>query len=179
MPTTNYTIRIAPDVSGDFVDFVTLDTTAKRQSSAVGDSENATVVARVLTTEPAPTDAGQVVRPLRYVRTLKHFVAAATNNATSLKATSGAIYRVHIYSAATYPVYVKFWNKASAPAPASDSALLVCTVGCQAGQTRDYIPDDGGISFSTGIGYAVVKGMADNDNVAVAASDCVVQIAWL
>lgn len=178
---THVTIGVAPDVSGSPVpvDFVTLNTADKRQTMTISDPLTSDMDAKVTSVDPGPTDNGLVVRPIRGARTNKHFVSAATNNATSLKATAGVVYRVHVYNNAGYPVYVKLYNKATTPAPVSDAALLICVVACQSGFTREYVLDDAGAAFSTGIGYAVVKGITDIDNTAVALSDCIVGIEWL
>lgn len=104
--------------------------------------------------------------------------AAASNNATSMKASAGQVYGVHIYNNAAYPIYVKFYNKASAPAPGADSALLVRRIGVQAGVSRD-IPWPAGLPFSTGIALVIVKGIGDTDNTSVAANDCLVETEFV
>jgi hypothetical protein len=103
--------------------------------------------------------------------------AANSNNATSVKGTPGQVYGVHVYNNATYPVYVKLYNKATAPAPAADNALLVRRIGVQAGTQRDFAFASG-LPFSTGIGLAIVKGISDTDNTSVAASDCLAEVEY-
>lgn len=104
-----------------------------------------------------------------------HAVAAASNNATSIKAAAGQLYAVRVFNNATYPVYVKFYNKATAPNPAADTPVL--TVGVQAGTARDVVMPKG-FPFATGIGMAIVKGIADNDNTSVLLSDCVADVEY-
>jgi hypothetical protein len=103
-----------------------------------------------------------------------HKVAAGSNNADTVKASAGILRGVHVFNLAAYPVYVKFYNKASAPNPAADTPIL--TVGVQAGTQRD-VP----ISryLSTGIAIAMVKGIGEADNTALIASDCVTDIDYV
>ena len=114
--------------------------------------------------------------------TTTSFVTAASNNATSLKASAGTLYGLQAFNLAAYPLYVKFYNKASAPAPGSDTAILTVmvpnnsTAANGAGSVVKLGPE--GVAFSTGIAYAVVKGISATDNTSVAASDGVVSIQY-
>lgn len=103
--------------------------------------------------------------------------AANSNNAISVKASAGQVFGVHIYNNAPYPIYVKLYNKATAPAPGSDNALLVRRIGIQAGTQRD-LSFPSGLQFSTGIGLAIVKGITDTDNTSVAVNDALVEVEY-
>lgn len=105
----------------------------------------------------------------------KHFVAAATTNATSLKASPGQVYGVNIFNAAAYPIYLKFYDKASAPTVGTDP--IVRTVACQAGQST-VVPFDRGMVFATGIAYACIKDITDAGTTVLVANDCVVGIDY-
>lgn len=107
--------------------------------------------------------------------TMSHLLLAATNNATSLKASAGQLYGASVYNNAAYPIYLKFYNKATAPAPATDT--VVYEVPVQAGTERQ-VHSDEGLAFATGIAYAVVKGISDTDNTSVAASDGSVDLIY-
>lgn len=104
-----------------------------------------------------------------------HKVAAGSNNAASIKGAAGQVYGVQGFSVAAYPVYVKLYDKATAPNPAADTPVR--TIGMQAGVRCD---DDigNGLAFALGIGIAIVKGIGDADNTAVLASDCVVDVDY-
>ena len=104
-----------------------------------------------------------------------HLITAASTNATSVKASAGRLRAVSIYNNAAYPIYVKFHNTAGAPTPGSG---VVYAVPCQAGQARDHVVAAGGRAFATGIGMSVVKGIADADATAVAASDASIEVAY-
>lgn len=104
-----------------------------------------------------------------------HKVSAGSNNAASIKGALGQVYGVQGFSIAAYPVYVKLYDKAGAPNPAADTPIR--TIALQAGVRCD---DDivYGLAFANGIGIAIVKGIADNDNTAVLANDCVVDVDY-
>lgn len=103
-----------------------------------------------------------------------HAVAGASTNAASIKASPGQLYGWNIFNNANYPIYVKLHNTAGTPTP---GAGVVQTIAVQAGESdRFFLPT--GIAFSTGIGVSIVKGIADNDTTAVAASDGVVDLLF-
>jgi hypothetical protein len=102
-------------------------------------------------------------------------VAAASNNATSLKPSAGKVYAYQVFNAAAYPVYLKFYDKAGAPSPATDTPIWV--VGVPAGGSVSLAPPTP-LTFSTGIAYAVVKLIAVNDNTFLVAGDCVWSIQY-
>jgi hypothetical protein len=108
-----------------------------------------------------------------------HLVAAATNNATALKASAGQLYGASIYNNAAYPVYLKFCNKATACTCGTNSGsdAILYTVAAQAGTERE-IHTEEGIAFSTGISYCAVKGITDTDNTSLAASDAVIDLLY-
>lgn len=104
-----------------------------------------------------------------------HKVSAGSTNAASIKGAAGQVYGIQGFNLAAYPVYVKLYDKATAPNPAADTPVR--TIALQAGVRAD---DDiaNGLVFALGIGIAIVKGLADNDNTAVVASDCVVDVDY-
>jgi hypothetical protein len=101
-----------------------------------------------------------------------HLRSAATNNATSLKASAGTLYGWHVTNNNTTTCYrVKFYNKASAPSPASDTPVYVLTIPAAASASQPTVVQESGqaagIAFGTGIAFAVVAGGSDADNTAV------------
>jgi len=104
-------------------------------------------------------------------------VAAASNNAASIKGSAGQVYGWEIYNAAAAARYVKLYNKATAPAPATDNGLLRVVIGIAAGQ-RAFYNSENGIAFSSGIGIAAVTGITDTDNVSTAANDLVFNVEY-
>ena len=132
---------------------------------------NCTGCAAASTVSLVPATSGGV--------SLGHLVAAASNNATSLKGSAGQLYGASVYNNTTYPVYSKFCNKATACTCGTNSGgdTILYTVAAQAGTERE-IHTEEGIAFSTGIAYCVVKGMSDTDNTSLAANDAVIDLLY-
>lgn len=104
-----------------------------------------------------------------------HVVAAASANATNVKASAGTLRGFSFYNNAAYPVYLKFHNTAGTP---TAGAGVVRTFAIQAGTQRDCTIPGGGLSFGTGIGITLVQDLADAGTTAVAASDAVGEIFY-
>lgn len=92
-----------------------------------------------------------------------HLIGAATTNATSVKTSAGMVYGFSLFSLDSVPVYVTFYNSASAPTV--DTTTIFMKFGCpndpDAADGREmarYWPL--GITFSTGIAFALHKGIA-------------------
>lgn len=107
--------------------------------------------------------------------TLSHTVLAASTNATSTKASAGQVYSYCLNNNTSYPIFLKLYNKASAPTVGTDTPVQV--LEAQAGvpicrQTEE------GYAFGTGIAWAATKGITDADTTAVAASDGTVELAY-
>jgi hypothetical protein len=104
-----------------------------------------------------------------------HKVAASGTNAANIKATAGIVTGGVVFNDTEYPIYVKLFNKASAPTLGTDTPVQ--TIGVQAGETAP-IDIPGGLTYAAGIGIAITKGILDSDATAVAAGDCVVDIFY-
>lgn len=97
--------------------------------------------------------------------TKARIMSAASTNATSVKASSGNLYGVHLHNSGAAAVFVKLYNKASAPTVGTDTP--VTTLSLSAGGRIDY-DNVQGDAFSTGIAYAITNLVADTDTTAVA-----------
>ena len=106
----------------------------------------------------------------------KHFVAAASDNATNLKASAGQVYSIDVYNNAAYPVYLKLYNSASSPTGCGATGLFK-VVGVQSG-TQHVLQSEEGWAMGTGIGYCLTKGIADSDDTAVLVSDATVDLGY-
>lgn len=102
--------------------------------------------------------------------------AAASTNATSLKASVGNIGEIDIYNPAAYAVFLKFYNKASAPTVGTDTPVWTIPVAAGGGYSKSF---PRGKSFSTGIAYAITKLQADTDTTVVVAGDLTGSIDWI
>lgn len=108
-------------------------------------------------------------------------LAANTNNATNVKAGPGSVGYILAVNVTATVVFLKLYNKASTPAPATDTALLVATIPIPASTSGAGVslPVPAGIAFSTGIGFAIVANIADADNTSVAANCAVVNLGFI
>jgi len=93
--------------------------------------------------------------------------SAASTNATSVKASAGVIWGIHLFNNTAVKKFFKLHNSATAP-----------TVGSTAVTETIIIPADGGVimtnvgdEYSTGIAYSITNAVGDADATAVAAND--------
>jgi hypothetical protein len=102
--------------------------------------------------------------------------AAASTNATSLKASAGEIGRIDVFNTASYAVFLKLYNKASSPTVGTDTPVWTIPVASGGGYSTEFMR---GKYFSTGIAYAITKLQVDSDTTAVAANDLTGSIDWI
>jgi hypothetical protein len=98
-------------------------------------------------------------------------LAAATTNATSVKASAGALYGWHLVNNATSTRYVRIFNKASAPTVGTDSPVFVLPLPASGGAVLT--PGLLNLPLTTGFAYAITGAAADLDTTAVTANDVV------
>lgn len=97
--------------------------------------------------------------------------SAASNNATVVKAAVGKVYQISGLNTNAAVRYLKLYNKATAPAPGTDNALLLAVFALGATQVFNFSLGAFGLYFPTGIGLALVTGASDTDNTGVGAGD--------
>lgn len=93
--------------------------------------------------------------------------SAATVNATSAKATAGKLFSVNGHNASAGVIYLKFYNKATAPTVGTDTPVLTLAIPASVPFSFDL----DGFVFATGIGYGLTTVAADNGTTAVGAGD--------
>lgn len=125
------------------------------------------IAATVKTTQTPTTSGGYSVSRL---------LSAATTNATSVKASAGQVYGFYLFNSAAYTVFLKLYNKASAPTVGTDTPFMTIPVPAGGGAVADW---DSGIALGTGIAFAITKLVADADTTAVAANDLVVNLLYV
>jgi hypothetical protein len=103
--------------------------------------------------------------------------SAASNNATNVKNGSAILNTLFFQCTIATDCYVKFYNKATTPAPASDTPLFTLRVPAS-GIPVTFAPPTGKNGFALGMGYAIVTGKTETDNVAVAAGDVIGFFEW-
>jgi hypothetical protein len=102
--------------------------------------------------------------------------AAATTNATNLKASAGQLYTIDVFNAAAYNVFLKLYNKASAPTVGTDTPIATYPIQAGGGFSKTWPM---GLSFATGISYAITKLQADSDTTVVVAGDLTGNTTWI
>lgn len=102
--------------------------------------------------------------------------AANSTNATSLKASAGNIGSIDVFNVAAYSVFLKLYNKASAPTVGTDTPVWTIPIAAGTGFSKSF---PNGKSFATGIAYAITKLQADSDTTVVAAGDLTGSIDWI
>lgn len=94
--------------------------------------------------------------------------AAASTNATSAKGSAGRVFTIIGVNNAAAARFLKLYNKASSPTVGSDTPVATFQLPALQSFAID-IPR--GLSFSTGIAYALTTAAADADTGALAAGD--------
>ena len=102
--------------------------------------------------------------------------SAATINATTLKATAGNLYGFILSNRSSKGRYIKFYDKASAPNPATDTPKF--TVFLEPAVMQPPFEPTFPIFFTSGISYTITTNVADTDNTAVAVDDVHGLITW-
>lgn len=103
--------------------------------------------------------------------TPSNFNSAATTNATSLKASAGTLFGLTATNNGAAVMFLKLYNKASAPTVGTDVPILVASVPAN-GVPLSIVLGASGHRFATGIAYATTNLIADSDTTAIAASQC-------
>lgn len=93
--------------------------------------------------------------------------SAATTNATSAKASAGDVFTIVGENVAATVLYLKLYNKATAPTVGTDTPFLTLALKATSAFSFTFPA----LYFSTGIAYALTVGAADADTTAVAAGD--------
>lgn len=108
--------------------------------------------------------------------TASRILSAATTNATSVKASAGKFVTLDVFNMAAYDVFLKFYDKASAPTVGTDTPVWTVPLKAGTGYSNQFLV---GKYFATGIAYAITKLQADSDTTAVAASDVTGAMGWV
>jgi hypothetical protein len=103
-------------------------------------------------------------------------VSAATNNAQVVKNTAGFIRGIQAFNLNAAPRYLKIYDKATVPAPGTDTALLQKSLMIPGNTAGAGFALDLNIALNSGISIAIVSGIANNDNTSISANEVVVNI---
>lgn len=102
------------------------------------------------------------------VSTARILSAAATTNATVVKASAGAIKGVQGYNARASAVYLKLYNKATSPTVGTDTPVKTLYLPATSAFVFDF---PAGYAFATGIALAMTTVGTDADATALTAAD--------
>lgn len=105
-------------------------------------------------------------------------VSTANNNATVIKNSMGTIGSITAINITATIHYLKFYNKDTTPSPASDTPVAVYPIPASTDGAGLTINIPSGLRFSKGISFAIVKGIASNNNTSADANAVVVTIAY-
>lgn len=97
-------------------------------------------------------------------------ISAVGTNSTLLKSTPGNIYGGTISNMTAGALFIKFYDKATAPTVGTDSPVM--TVAIQANTTSQLIYDLG-IPFANGIGVGITGAYADSDTTSAGSAGAV------
>jgi hypothetical protein len=103
-------------------------------------------------------------------------VAAASGNPTSVKTSAGVIGMISVHNKSAGVIYLKIFNKASAPTMATDTPVF--NFGIPAASVLNLNIPAMGLRMSTGIAYGLTGGQALLDNTALVAGDAVININY-
>ena len=106
---------------------------------------------------------------------LSRLSSAATTNATSVKASAGNLFSIIATNTAAYDVFLKLYDKASAPTVGTDTP--VATINIKTVSTFQFSKENG-LRFANGIAFAITKLAADSDTTALAAGDLLLSYEW-
>lgn len=103
-------------------------------------------------------------------------VSAAMTNATSLKGSAGQVYDITVYNFSAATKYFKLFNLAAAPTVGTDVPIWTIPIPAGGGFSKQFVH---GLSFSTGIAFAITGGLPDSDTTAIGAGDVHGLIQWV
>ncbi len=121
---------------------------------------NAGAYAWPVTTVPAATATGLSV---------SSFLSTGAVQATNVKASAGKIYGVSFTNISATPVYLRLYDKATAPASTDTPIWRGVVPGNTAGSGLVKFFENG-LAVTTGIGFRCTAGIADNDATALSAN---------
>ena len=140
--------------------------------TAVTDITNPVTVdnAGTFATQPGPSTSGGCL--------VNRVISAATTNATSVKASAGNFYGAYVSNINASPMFLKVYNKASAPTVGTDTPVLTLTIPGNTSGAAGVLDFSMGIEFATGLAFAITGLVADADTTAVAANEVIVNFFY-
>lgn len=113
------------------------------------------------TSNPSTVIQGSLTNTISASQSVFATTTTASTNATSVKTSASTLYELTLSNPTATPIFVKFYNKASAPTVGTDVPLLTYPVPAGSTQTVEFGAT--GKRFSTGIAWAATAAIADTD----------------
>lgn len=106
-----------------------------------------------------------------------HTTSAATTNATLVQAGATRLVGMYAINTTASAKFIRLYDKATAPNPAADSALVKRTFMVKPNDTLN-LDRTLGVLFSLGLGFTITGAAPDADATAVAAGDVIFDIEY-
>jgi hypothetical protein len=98
-----------------------------------------------------------------------------TSTGVAIKGSAGQVYGWYLFNSGAAPVYVKLYNKATAPTVGTDTPVM--TIALPAGSGANVLGPIG-IPFSLGIGIGAVTGAPDANTTAPSTNQCICNVFY-
>lgn len=154
----------------------TNDGTAQYQPIPLGAGGRSTIVEGFATGTAIPVALAPTIQGGWATST--PLVSANTTNATVVKNAAGKIGGWIVSNNNAAVAYLKFYNKATTPVPASDTPILVIPVPGNTSTATGMVEFANGVACSAGISFALTTGISNTDNTAVAANQLMVNVLY-
>lgn len=122
---------------------------------------------RIVAIDGSPAVTANEGNPIAPSSTAYALVSAATTNAASVKATAGTLFELSLFNATAATVYLKLYNKASAPTVGTDVPIMTIPVAAGALFNAEF--GRLGKRFNLGIALAITGAAVATDTTVVAA----------
>ncbi|MCE3277791.1 MAG: hypothetical protein K0R13_3646, partial [Propionibacteriaceae bacterium] len=109
---------------------------------------------------------------------ISRVISAASTNATSAKGSAGQVFGWFISNTNAAARYLKLYNKASAPTVGTDTPVMTVLIPGNTAGAGANVEFTNGVTFGTGIAFAITTGVADSDTGAVAANELVINLLY-
>jgi len=149
--------------------------TAYTSWAAIGSVDwyfNSTPIALITTTPVSGTVTSNTVETTLIAPTSSVITTAATTNATSIKASAWTVYNISVTNKTASSIFVKLFNKATAPTVGTDIPTIVLTI-----PTNSFFKTDFsrlGTRFTTWIAMSITWAFADADTTVTAAAAVII-----
>jgi hypothetical protein len=106
------------------------------------------------------------------------YVATASTNLASVRPLPTVLKAWSMVNTSAATRWVRFYNNATAPVPATDAALIEWRMPLPAGQRSEVSFSSGGIWFPSNLSFDITAAAPDNDGTATAAGDVTLNLIF-